>query len=189
MDNLNWLDVVLRWMHILAAVTAGGATIFARLAVLPAMEESLAAEQRRSLHAAIRTRWSKVLAAAIAFLLISGLVNFINAVRLYDLPKLYHPLFGVKFLLALAVFFIASVLSGRSALADRFRQNARKWLTVNAVLVVLIVLISGVLRTAEKTKKPSPSSAATLKAGNSDPPPRAERHGREMSFARRSTAV
>ncbi len=161
MENLNWIDVALRWMHILAAVAAGGGTLFARLALLPAIDESLAPDQRQALHASVRRRWSKVVAASIAFLLISGLINFINAVKLYDLPKLYHPLFGIKFLLALVVFFIASVLAGRSSLADKFRQNARKWLTINAVLVVVIVLISGVLRTAEKTKKPAQSAAAS----------------------------
>lgn len=161
MDQINWLDVVLRWMHVLSAITAAGGTFFARFALLPSLEETLAPEQRQTLHAAIRRRWSKLVAASIAFLLVSGLVNFINAVRLYDLPKLYHPLFGVKFLLAMVVFFIASVLSGRSALAERFRREARKWLSINAVLVVLIVLISGVLKTAEKTKKPAQPAAAT----------------------------
>ncbi|RIK82503.1 MAG: hypothetical protein DCC68_06320 [Planctomycetota bacterium] len=160
MDQVNWLDVVLRWMHILAAVTAAGGTLFARFALLPSLEETLAPEQRQALHASIRGRWSKIVAASIAFLLVSGLVNFINAVRLYDLPKFYHALFGVKFLLALGVFFIASVVSGRSALAERFRRDARKWLSINAVLVVLIVLISGVLKVAEKTKKPAQPAAA-----------------------------
>ena len=162
MDTINWLDVALRWMHILAAIAAGGGTLFARLAVLPATEESLSLDQRQAFHTAVRKRWSKVVAASIAFLLISGLINFINIVKLYDLPKLYHPLFGIKFLLALAVFFIASVLSGRSSLADKFRQNARKWLTINAVLVVAIVLISGVLRMAEKTKKPAQTAAISV---------------------------
>ncbi len=163
MDSINWLDVLLRWMHIFAAITAVGGTFFARLALLPAIEESLTPESRKSLHAAIRRRWSKLVAASIAFLLVSGLVNY--AMRIipgYDLPKFYHPLFGVKFLLAMGIFFIASVLSGRSAMADRFRQNARKWLTINAVLAVLVVLISGVLKTAEKSKKPAPSPAAAV---------------------------
>jgi uncharacterized membrane protein len=163
MENLNYLDLLLRWMHILAAIAAGGGTIFARLAALPAIEETLGPDQRQSLHAAIRTRWSKVVSASIALLLISGLVNFMNTVRLYDLPKLYHPLFGIKFLLALAVFFIASALAGRSAMAERFRRDARKWLSINAVLIVLIVLISGVLRTAEKTKRlAEPAAAAAV---------------------------
>jgi uncharacterized membrane protein len=161
MDNLNWLDVALRWMHILAAITAVGGTFFARLALLPAIEETLSPEQRQSLHAAIRRRWSKWIAASIALLLISGLVNFVvRIVPHYDVPKFYHPLFGVKFLLALGIFFIASVLSGRSAMADRFRQNTRKWLSINAVLAVLVVLISGVLKNAEKSKKPAKPAAA-----------------------------
>jgi uncharacterized membrane protein len=173
MENLNYLDLVLRWMHILAAIAAGGGTIFARLAALPAIEETLGPDQRQSLHAAIRSRWSKVVAGSIAFLLISGLFNFFNIIQqskdTYDLPKLYHPLFGIKFLLALAVFFIASALTGRSAMAERFRRDARKWLSINVVLVVLIVLISGVLRTAEKTKKPAEAAsvAAICESGES----------------------
>ncbi|MEX2186602.1 MAG: hypothetical protein WD875_07405 [Pirellulales bacterium] len=161
MDNINWLDVVLRWMHILAAITAVGGTFFARLALLPAIDETLPPDSRQALHAAIRRRWSKLVALSISMLLVSGLVNYLTRIiPNYDLPKFYHPLFGVKFLLALGIFFIASVLSGRSAMADRFRRDARKWLTVNAILAVLVVLISGVLKTAEKSKKPPQPAAA-----------------------------
>ena len=61
--------------------------------------------------------------------------------------------FGVKFLLALAIFAIASLLVGKTPAAEALRKNARLWLNLNIVLAVLVVCLSGVLRTAEKTPK------------------------------------
>lgn len=154
MDSDFAIDLALRYLHIFAAIAAVGGTFFARLALLPAMEETLSPDIRSKLHSAIRGRWSKVVAASIAFLLISGLINYIFRISgRFDVPRWYHPVFGVKFLLALGVFFIASVLSGRSGLAERFRQNARFWLTVNMTLAVLVVALSGALRFATRTPK------------------------------------
>ncbi len=55
--EIDFLAVVLRWMHILAAITAVGGTIFSRVALLPAAS-SLADEPRRVLLEGIRSRWS-----------------------------------------------------------------------------------------------------------------------------------
>jgi uncharacterized membrane protein len=154
------LDLVLRWLHILAAITAVGGAVFARFVVFPSLA-SLPEQDRDALHAVMRARWSKIVAAAIAFLLVSGLVNFMAIATRYDLPRWYHPLFGVKFLLALAVFAIASLLAGRSPAAMALRRNAKAWLNLNIVLAVLVVCLSGVLRTADKTPKPSRVAAPT----------------------------
>lgn len=148
-----WLELTLRWLHIFAAIAAVGGTFFVRLALLPAIDETLSGDTRTALHAAVRRRWSKVIAASIAFLLVSGLVNYLVRIPTFDLPKYYHPLIGTKMLLALALFFIASVLAGRSSLADRFRQNLRFWVNVNVVLAILIVGMSCVLKVAPHTPK------------------------------------
>jgi uncharacterized membrane protein len=143
--DIDFLAVVLRWMHILAAITAVGGTIFSRVALLPAAG-TLADEPRRALLEGVRSRWSKYIAAAILFLLVSGLWNFMQMERAYKLGALYHALFGIKFLLAFVIFFLASVLNGRSALAQKLRANVRFWLTLNMTLAILVVCISGVLR-------------------------------------------
>ncbi len=163
------LALIARWLHILAAITAVGGTIFARLVVVPSLE-TLPAEQRGALHAVMRARWSKVVAGAIGFLLISGLYNFINTVALYRLPKWYHPVFGVKFLLALAVFMIASFLSGKTSVAEAMRRKLTFWLNVNILLAVLIVCLSGILRTAERIPKDQapPAPAASENPGNAE---------------------
>ena len=152
--------LLFRWIHMLAAIAAVGGTIFIRLALMPSVSV-LADESRKALHEAIRARWSKMVMAGIALLLASGLYNFVVTWRSYDLPGYYVPLFCVKVVLALAIFFIASALVGRSPALDAIRRNARFWVTLNMTLAIVLVCISGVLRMAKKVEK-SPRSAAAV---------------------------
>ncbi|MBI3466859.1 MAG: hypothetical protein HY000_27920 [Planctomycetes bacterium] len=169
--------LVLRWMHILAASAAVGGTIFMRLALLPAAVSTLPDDQHRSLREAIRSRWAPIVMAAIAFLLISGFYNYLVYSTKLDIPRpyrgIYHGLFGVKFILAFIVFFLASALVGRSPAMDRFRQQAKLWQSLNLALVVIIVLISGVLRTISNAARSAPHA----------PPAAASAFVDEMSFA------
>ncbi len=152
MEPIELVNLVSRWLHILAAITAVGGTIFARFVVVPSLEP-VPPEERAALHAAMRLRWSKIVAASIGFLLISGLYNIAYISIEYQLPPWYHPVFGVKFLLAFVIFALASLLSGKTPAADNLRRNLRFWLNVNIVLAVLVVCLSGILRTADKIPK------------------------------------
>jgi uncharacterized membrane protein len=153
--------IVLRLMHILAAITAVGGSIFIRLVLVPSIGVVSEAD-RASLHEAMRARWSKLVAGSILFLLVSGLTNFVLTIRAHEkLPPLYHALFGVKFILALAVFMLASLLAGKSAAAHKVRRNLKRWVTVNVVLAVLIVAISGGLRIIDKGPKKADPAAGT----------------------------
>jgi hypothetical protein len=158
MDGEFLLGLVARWLHILAAITAVGGTIFARAVVFPTLD-GLPADERSGLHAALRARWSIIVAAAIGFLIISGLYNIGVTSIHFRLPRWYMPLFGAKFLMALVIFAVASLLSGKTPAADNFRKNARFWLNLNIALAVCVVCISGVLRTAERIPKESPAPA------------------------------
>ena len=149
MEPIDLVNLVSRWLHILAAITAVGGTIFARFVVVPSLEP-VDAEQRTALHAAMRARWSKLVAAAIGFLLLSGLYNIAYISMEYELPPWYHPLFGIKFLLAFGIFTLASLLAGKTPAAENLRRHQKMWLNVNIVLAVLVVCISGILRTAEQ---------------------------------------
>jgi uncharacterized membrane protein len=145
--------LISRWAHILAAITAVGGTIFIRYALLPSLA-TLPDEQRRALQESLRARWSKAVMVAILFLLASGLYNFIIINRglgagneaMLGLKPMYHALFGVKFLLALGIFFIASALVGRSTAFEKVRANAKLWATVNIALAVALVCGSGFMR-------------------------------------------
>lgn len=158
------IEIIFRLMHIFAAITAVGGIFFMRLALLPAVSE-LPQEARGQLHTALRARWSKIVMACILFLLVSGITNFVLIVKNkeIELASYYHALFGIKFLLAMAIFFISSLLSGRTAAADRFRQNVRFWLTVNMLLAIALVAISAVLRSSQTPKTAEdPPKAASL---------------------------
>ena len=58
----------------------------------------------------------------------------------------YHALFGVKFLLALGVFYFASGLVGRGEGTAWIRANRGKWLSVTLLMAVAIVMLSGWMR-------------------------------------------
>jgi uncharacterized membrane protein len=148
--------LVLRWAHILAAIVALGGLLFARFAVVPAADE-LGKDTADRLHAGIRRRWMPWVIGAITLLLASGLTNYILMIkRVKDAPELwggdwmrqtgYHGLFGVKFLLAMIVFFFASGLVGRGASTQWIRDNRKQWLSVTVGLAVGVVLISGWMR-------------------------------------------
>ncbi len=152
MDIAFLLGLLFRWLHILAAIVAVGGTAFARFVVVPTLNE-WPAEERARLHAALRARWSKIIQAAIGFLLVSGLYNIAVTSIKYTVPAWYNPLFGVKFLLAMIIFAVASLLIGKTPLADQVRRSAPFWLNLNIALAVLVVCISGILRTADKVPK------------------------------------
>jgi uncharacterized membrane protein len=160
--DIDVVQLVSRWLHITAAVTAAGGALFMKLALHPA-SETLPAEARQSLREAVRGRWSKVVMISIAVLFVTGLYNFIMIAKTYELKGTpYHMIFGVKFLLAFAIFFLASVLVGRSDMARKARENAAKWLTVLVTLIVVLLALSSVLksiRDASARKVPSPPPA------------------------------
>ena len=145
-DPLFALLLILRYMHILGAIALMGGAIFMRFALVPSVGE-LQDEMRRGLHERVRSRWSKVVMISAAFLLISGIANLGLAARYqFDGMVSYNMLGGIKFILALPIFYFASVLAGRSATAQKFQANAKFWLNVNLALALLMVLIGGVMR-------------------------------------------
>src|SRR6056297_3606501 len=118
------MELVLRLLHIVPAIIAAGGVFFMWIALAPSLN-SIEDESRAKLMESIRTRWSKVVAACSGLLLASGLYNAIAIILAYEFVgfpgKLYHGMVLLKLLLALGVFFISSVLAGRSDMAKRFR--------------------------------------------------------------------
>lgn len=144
--DFDVVTFVSRWLHVTAAVTAGGGALFMKLALHPAAEV-LPAESRTILREAVRSRWSKVVRASIAVLLATGLFNFFTIMKTYELKGTpYHAIFGAKFLLAMAIFGLASVLVGRSDLAKRLREDAGKWLTILVSMLIVLLALSSALK-------------------------------------------
>ncbi len=155
---MDYPALILRWIHILSAIALAGGTFFCRYALIPGLQ-SLDETQRDALQDAIRPRWARLVMLSSAFLLLSGLWNGVTNIMTYQFPNpLYHGLVGIKLLLALALFFIAARLSGRSEAATRFRQRRTMWLNLNVVLAVALVCTGGVMKSQPHVLKEVPSS-------------------------------
>jgi hypothetical protein len=135
------LDIVFRWMHIGSAIVLLGGTICLKLVVGPVLKD-----QSQQLRDAVRGRWKSFVHAAIGGLLISGIYNYVRAVSGHKGDGLWHAMVDTKIILALGVFFIASVLAGRSKGTQKFRDNAAKWTTIAILLGLLIVAMSGIAK-------------------------------------------
>jgi uncharacterized membrane protein len=169
-DSLFPLLLLLRYMHILGAIMLMGGTIFMRFALAPTvagMGESTKAE----LHEQVRSRWSKFVMLAAGLILVSGIANLVLAARyqyepLFGMRGGYHMVVGIKFLLALPIFFIASLLAGRTAAAKKMQANAPLWMNVNLALALVMVLMGGVLKFVQRQPK-APRAQAVVAASAS----------------------
>jgi uncharacterized membrane protein len=163
-DPLFPLLLILRYMHILGAIMLMGGTIFMRFGLAPVVA-SLDAKTKADLHERVRGRWSKFVMLAAGLLLISGLANLGLAARYNYEPVFglsYNMVVGIKFLLALPIFFFASLLAGRSATAKKFQANAVTWMNVNLALALVMVLIGGALKFVPRQPKAASQPAAAL---------------------------
>lgn len=134
------IDLLARWAHVGAAIVLLGGAFFSRFVLMPAASE-LPEDQHLALKERLRVRWSKIVAGGILLILLSGFYNFAKGIPVHKGQPLYHALVGTKMLMAFAAFFLASVLTGRSAKFAPLRENARKWL---GILIALLALISGI---------------------------------------------
>lgn len=171
MDAFELVAVVFRWIHVGTAIVLVGGTAFMRFVLMPAAEK-IPPEAHDALRANLLKTWKVFVHAGIALLLVSGLYNFL-VVAMRDHPRdgLYHGLMAVKILLALAIFFLASVLVGQTPTFDRLRQDRKKWLVVVLVLATLIVAISGYLKVRgvpQDTDASGRTSAATTLSAVAD---------------------
>ena len=160
---MEYVALLSRWLHVLPAIALVGGTIFMRFAFVSA-NGSQSDEATEAFCNQVRKRWSMVVKVSIALLLISGLYNSFLKATTFKLDIVYNALLLVKIILALAIFFFASVLTGKSDSAKKFQGNEAKWLTVNVLLSVVLVCIAGFLKSGEYDKKveDTSQSSATL---------------------------
>ncbi len=146
MNDLNWLHVLARWLHVLAAVVAVGGAVFWRCVLIPAAA-ALPDDAHTALRGAVRRRWARILGVAIALLLLTGLFNYLGVTApVHRGQPLYHALMGVKIILALVVFFLASALVGAASVFEPIRRSAPAWAAVNILLAALVIALGCVLK-------------------------------------------
>ncbi|MFP6581726.1 MAG: hypothetical protein VCD00_04145 [Candidatus Hydrogenedentota bacterium] len=141
------LPLAMRWIHILCAIIVVGSILTYRFAVLPAAKQAFDGEMPETFRYALMKRWKLLLHPPIVFFLISGFYYYLSISRhLHDDQPLYHMLFGIKFLLALAVFALYLALTSTMKWSEAIRAKDSLWALL-VLLVLVIVGIAGVMKT------------------------------------------
>jgi uncharacterized membrane protein len=141
MDPELFLPLVSRWAHIACAIVLVGGSAFVWLVLQPVLNN-----ESPELHDRIRNRWKKFVHPGVLIFLVSGIYNLIKMIPNHKGDALYHSLIGTKFLLALVVFALASILVGNKPGTQKIRDNPRKWLGITLLLSIIIVGISGFVK-------------------------------------------
>lgn len=149
---MEFVDLVLRWVHILSAILLVGGAFFWKFVWQPTAA-SLSEQVRQEAFEGLRSRWAMLVHVGITLLLVTGLLNAVRIIRAYRFPDTpYDILVAIKLVLALILSYIAMRLAGRSEGAKRFRANGT-WLTVNVVLATLIVCLAGYMKSVGRVPK------------------------------------
>ena len=134
------IDVLSRWVHVGTAIVILGGSVFMRFVLMPAADR-LPDEAHNTLREGVLATWRKFVMIGIGLFLLSGFYNYIRAIPLHRGDGLYHALMGTKIILAFAVFFLASALTGRSAALEPIRQRRKLWLTVTILLAAIVAAL------------------------------------------------
>ena len=158
-DSMYWCMLISRISHILGAVILAGGLFYIRLVVSPTSTPA-GTQPADQFFGGRRATWAKWVGIATALLLFSGLWNYMQFSKTYDLAPKYHMILGINILAAIAVFLLAALLAGRTNAADAIRQKWGLWINVCLLLALLTVVIGSVLR----------SFPHDPKAGAAEPP-------------------
>ncbi len=139
------LDTLSRFVHVSTAIVLVGGSIFMLWVLMPAALQ-ISSSEHDKLRGLVVARWKRFVHLGIALFLISGLYNYMQAIPKHKGDGAYHALLGTKMLLAFAVFFIASVLVGRSTKFEAMRNARGKWLAIIILLSAIIVGISSYVK-------------------------------------------
>src|SRR5215831_19611878 len=103
-----WLDTLVLWIHILAAVSWVGGMIFVAFIVGPYVRRTFPTAERTPLIAAVGQRFSYLGWSAIFTLIATGIYNAVRFLRTWD--NLLHTEFGQILLAKIALIVVMIVL-------------------------------------------------------------------------------
>ena len=143
-DTASPLMVPMRWMHIVPVVLMVGGAYFFRFVYLPAAKEHLEGEAFEALRVSVMERWYTVMKACMVPIIISGFVYYLKVGRVeHDGEALYHALFGVKFILAMVVFTLVSIVYGKK---QRLGDKGPMVGAITIGLAVVVIVVAGYMR-------------------------------------------
>jgi uncharacterized membrane protein len=141
------VTLVMRWVHILSAIAMMGGSVFIGLVLRSAAAEALDDANRQALIASVRKRWKRAVMILTTLLLVSGFYNYLMVTRFaHDGQPQYHMMFGIKFLLSMAVFALAMFLVGSTGLGKKLQASEGAALGVLIALATAVVLVAGYMK-------------------------------------------
>ncbi len=141
---MEWLSLLMRWLHILSVAIVIGSTAFLRLVLQPGLA-NVSEESRRIFLQGIKTRLTILLHSAVAGVLVSGLYNTHLAWQTSLSP--YPMIYAVKVLLALIVLAVAILAFARRSRESDPPSLRTRWLTLGLSLGLVVMALSAYLRT------------------------------------------
>ncbi len=159
MELQDILPLLSRWAHVIPAILLVGGTLFMRFVLIgPCLEHGASDNLRES----IRKKWARLVMLSIFLLLVSGLYNAAIKAIGFQLSPLYLGLLTAKIVLGLIIFFLISVLTGRSDRAKKFREREELWLNIVCVLMVVLVAIAGFMKMSPQPVKVRDENASRI---------------------------
>lgn len=147
MHTVNVVALLSRWLHIFGAIFLLGGAFYTRAVLMPSAAETLDDATHQKLRESVMGRWRKLIMVLSLVLILTGMYNFLAVTRFaHEGQPAYHMLFGIKFLLAIAVFGLASMLAGRKSISVKLQQNSKLWLGITLAMGAAIVMIAGYMK-------------------------------------------
>ena len=140
------LPLVMRWIHMLSALTMVGGSVFLWLVYLPISSRILSEEERAKLYEPLMRRWKLLVHPTIILFLVSGFYTYIAVTRFqHEGQAIYHMAFGIKFLAAMVVFAFMIILTSTMSWSVKLREHQGLWWAFMASIAV-VVLLAGFMR-------------------------------------------
>ena len=142
---MDFVNVIIRLLHILSAIGLLGGTIFVVFALVPTLSH-IEPELRVAIFSRAKKRFYRVAHPAIILLIVTGAYSWGQNARAYEAytdqnGPMLQALLGLKVLLAVIVTVLV--------FADTFKMlppPATSWPKINLVLGLVIVLLASIIR-------------------------------------------
>ena len=167
-SSMYWIMLVSRILHILGAIILVGGLFYMRF-VVSSVDAPPDASPVDRFFGGRRAIWAKLVGLATALLLITGVWNYAQISKQFDVVTSYHMVAGLKILAAIVVFLLAALLAGRTSAAEALREKWRVWLNVCLAVACLTVVFGSVLRSfphREKDKTNPPPATKVIASSN-----------------------
>lgn len=153
--DTDWLSIIMRVTHVSAVTMLSGGTAFIYLMLRRAAG-------RKVLHVSKKHDDDKVVdefkkqpwfqdwlfvSAQFKFLIMgSGIYFAVRDWAQFKGDKVFHSLFGMKMLAALALFFFSAALTGRARCLQFVRDNRHRYYKLNTFLALTCIALAGAIK-------------------------------------------